>query len=186
MRKKMNRTFPESVFNDLKKIYPEWNIDISKEMIFEILRKRNISERNIDIFVKYYNGSVLTSLAAEYGLTPERIRQICKRCLRCISFTINKENRIKEETPLEKACRIMKLSTRSFNALARYFGINFAEHTFRNYDVTPEQILNLYNSGKLLSARNLGMGSVREIRDGLKSLGYEIDETLYFTKENER
>ncbi len=169
------RTFPESVFEEIRKSCPNFQLNMSGEDLINNM-KGNVSERNIDIFVKYYNGRTLDSLAEEYGVTRERIRQIAKKSIRYIKCLGHNDIGIND----------MKLSTRAYRALVRYMACEEGHKFTFNYSypescpvLSVDKVLELYNSGKLLKIRNLGIKSILEIADQLMNLGYEIDGTLY-------
>lgn len=158
------RTFPESVFEEIRKYYPDFNGRISKEEVINAV-SGTTCERNLDLFVKYYSGSTLSSLSKEYGITNERIRQICLKCTR----------RVKRYIELTNAGNslVLSLSVRSYNALQRYLWRH------GEGELTPEKALDIYNSGKLREIRGIGSKTILEIAEKLRANGYEIDEALY-------
>jgi hypothetical protein len=119
------------------------------------MNRQESRERKKQIYRLQQEGKKLTEISAQYGLSVERVRNLC-----C-------EVKFEEETLPALPPFMQRLSARSRNCLSLYFG---GDQIF--FD--PERIVALGRAG-LLRYKNLGKKSVDEISAVLEELGYIKD-----------
>ncbi len=96
-------------------------------------------------------GKTLTEIGRKFGISRERVRQLCKKS--------NYEKQSKNWSPFRKL-----LSTRSQKCLKRHFECD-------DIFTDPNKITELIDYD-LLRIKNLGIKSADEIKKALESLGY--------------
>jgi DNA-directed RNA polymerase alpha subunit len=111
----------------------------------------NRIQRNERIFIQRERGDTYKEIAVLFGISPERVRQICSR----------------EKRRFERRQSVPTLKTLVSKRLQNALQYNLYN---QNLLENPEQIAAL-GSQKILRIRNIGRKSIKELADALLRLG---------------
>ena len=115
----------------------------------------DLDQRNERIFIQHEQGDTYKKIAALFGISPGRVRQICSR----------------EKRRFERRQSVPTLKTLVSKRLQ-----NALQFTLYNQNLleNPEQIVAL-GSQKILRIKNIGRKSLKELADALLRLAPECD-----------
>ena len=111
----------------------------------------DLDQRNERIFIQHEQGGTYKKIAALFGISPERVKQICSR----------------EKRRFERRQSVPTLKTLVSHRLQTALQYNLYN---QNLLENPEQIVAL-GSQKILRIRNIGRKSIKELADALFRLG---------------
>ncbi len=111
----------------------------------------DLIQRNERIFIQHEQGDTYKEIAALFGISPERVNQICSR----------------EKRRFERRQSVPTLKTLVSKRLQTALQYNLYN---QNLLENPEQIAAL-GSQKILRIRNIGRKSLKELADALLRLG---------------